>query len=60
MRRRASRHWLIRALYFVGRCLRVLAIALAALGPAPPPPPLPEPPRIEARARNGEDDEEPP
>ena len=60
MRRRASRHWLMRALYFAGRCLRVLVVALAAMGPAAPPPPRPAPPRIEGRATSGEDEDEPP
>jgi hypothetical protein len=61
MRTRAlSRHWLIRVLFFLGRCLRIFVVALAAMGPAAPPPPRPEPPRIEARASDGEDEDEPP
>jgi hypothetical protein len=60
MRTRAPRHWLIRVLLFLGRCLRIVVVALAAMGPAPPPPPLPEPPRIEARATNGDDEDDAP
>ncbi|HET8935123.1 MAG TPA: hypothetical protein VFN67_16860 [Polyangiales bacterium] len=60
MRTRARRHWLIRILFFLGRWLRVLVVALAVMGPAPRPPPRPPPRRIEARATSGEDDDEPP
>jgi hypothetical protein len=60
MRTRASRHWVIRTLFFLGRCLRIVVVAFAAMGPAAPPPPRREPPRIEARATNGEDEDEPP
>lgn len=53
MRRTASRSRWRRVLVFLGRCGRVLVIALAAMGPAPPPPPPPEPARIEARQSSG-------
>jgi hypothetical protein len=61
----ASRNGLLRVCFkviqrVVGRTFRVLAIVMIAVSPNAPPPPLPRPPPIEARAEDGEgDDEEP-
>ena len=54
----ARRNWVQRVLRLVLRCLQILVIGLAAMGPGPPPPPPPPLPRIEARAENGDEDDE--
>jgi hypothetical protein len=58
MRTRPSRRWLRRALYLLGRSLRLVIFALAVMGPAPPPPPPPPTAKIEARASVEDDDDD--
>jgi hypothetical protein len=52
------RRWLRRALYRVGRVLRLAVLMFAALGPTAPPPPPPAPQKIEARESSSSEEDD--